>query len=126
MSNGGGGTLSWTAAIPESVDWARIRSGSSGTNSGTIEIQIEANTGAAREFVLTVSASGAGSRTVTVRQAEAPTILVLSAPATRLDGEGGSIALQVHFNGGGSVPIANGLATRGAIMQPTQAQDPVT
>ena len=99
VSNGGGGTLSWTASVPGGVAWARISSGSSGSNSGTVELEIDANSGAAREFELTVSASGADSRTVTVRQAEAPAVLEVSAAATQLDGEGGRVAVQVRNTG---------------------------
>lgn len=101
VSNGGGGTLSWTASVPGSVDWARISSGSSGSNSGTVELEIDANPGAAREFELTVSASGTASRTVTVRQAEAPAVLELVAESTDLKGDGGSVSLTVG-NGGHS------------------------
>lgn len=99
VSNGGGGTLNWTAAIPAGVGWARISSGSSGANSGTIAIAIDANTGAAREFDLTVSATGVSSRTVTVRQTEAPAVLELSAAATELKGGGGVINFQVRNTG---------------------------
>ena len=99
VSNGGGGTLSWTASVPDGVGWARISSGSSGSNSGTVELEIDANSGAAREFELTVSASGAASRTVTVRQAEAPAVLELGAESTDLKGDGGSVSLTVG-NGG--------------------------
>ncbi len=99
VSNGGDETLNWNASIPDGVDWARISGGSSGTNSGTIAIEIDANTGAAREFELTVSADDAGSRTVTVQQAEAPAILEVTFAGTELDGYGGSISLQVSNTG---------------------------
>ena len=99
VSNGGEGTLSWTASIPSSVDWARISSGSSGTNAGTIQIEVDANTGAAREFELTVSASGTASSTVTVSQAEAPAVIDVSAVSTDLEGAGGSVTLQVSNTG---------------------------
>ena len=99
VSNSGGGSLNWTASIPSSVDWARIASGSSGTNAGTVQIEVDANDGAAREFDLTVSASGSASRTVTVRQAEAPPVIDLSVISTDLEGEGGSITVQVSNTG---------------------------
>ena len=103
VSNGGEGTLSWTASIPSSVDWARISSGSSGTNAGTIQIEVDANTGAAREFELTVSASGTASSTVTVSQAEAPPVIDVSAVSTDLEGDGGSVTLQVSNSGYGAM-----------------------
>lgn len=104
VSNGGGGTLNWTASIAGGVDWARISSGSSGANAGTIAIEIDANTAAAREFELTVSAGDAGSRAVTVRQAEAPAMLEVTAAVTELDGYGGSISLQVRNTGYATMP----------------------
>ena len=104
VTNRGGGTLDWNASIAGSVDWARISSGSSGTNSGTISIEIDANTAAAREFELTVSAGDAGSRTVTVRQAEAPAMLEVTVAGTELDGYGGSISLQVRNTGYATMP----------------------
>ncbi|MDD4646044.1 MAG: M6 family metalloprotease domain-containing protein, partial [Bacteroidales bacterium] len=36
VSNGGGGTMAWTAAVTAGNQWARISSGASGSNSGTI------------------------------------------------------------------------------------------
>ena len=103
VSNGGEGTLSWTASIPSSVDWARISSGSSGTNAGTIQIEVDANTGAGREFELTVSASGTTSSTVTVSQAQAPAMIDVSAVSTDLEGDGGSVTLQVSNSGFGTM-----------------------
>lgn len=103
VSNSGGGSLRWTASIPSGVNWARISSGSSGTNAGTVQIEVDANNGAAREFELTVSASGSASRTVTIRQAEAPPVLDLSVGSTDLDGDGGSVTVQVSNSGHGTM-----------------------
>ena len=99
MSNGGGGTLSWTAAIADGVDWARISSGSSGSNAGTIQIEIDPNLDDVREFELTVSAAGVDSGTVAVRQADGRPAIEFSAGSTELDGEGGSLTLQVRNTG---------------------------
>ena len=103
VSNGGEGTLIWTASIPSGVDWARISSGSSGTNAGTIQIKVDANTGAAREFELTVSASGTTSSAVIISQAEAPPVIDVSAVSTDLEGDGGSVTLQVSNTGYGTM-----------------------
>lgn len=103
VSNSGGGSLNWTASIPSGVGWARISSGSSGANAGSITIAVDANTGAAREFQLSVSAGSAGSETVTISQAEAPAQIELSAENTALDGEGGSVTLQVRNTGSGTL-----------------------
>ena len=99
VSNGGGGTLSWTAAIADGVDWARISSGASGGDTGTIQIEIDPNPGDVREFELTVSAGEAGSGTVTVRQADGRPAIELTAGSTELDGEGGSVSVQVRNTG---------------------------
>jgi len=99
VSNGGGGALSWTAALAEGVDWARISSGSSGSNAGTIEIEVAPNLGDMREVELTVSAAGAASGTVTVRQADGRPAIELEAPSAELDGEGGSVTLAVRNTG---------------------------
>ena len=103
VSNGGGGTLSWTAAIPATVAWARISSGTNGTNSGTVRIEIDANSGAAREFDLTVTGNVAASATVRVSQPEAPPAIDLTAARTGLEGDGGSISLQVRNAGHGAL-----------------------
>ena len=99
MSNGGGGTLSWTAAIADRVDWARISSGSSGSNAGTVQIEIDPNLDDVREFELTVSVAGVASGTVAVRQADGRPAIEFSADGTELDGEGGSLTLQVRNTG---------------------------
>jgi len=103
VSNGGGGTLRWAAAIPATVDWARISSGSNGTDSGTVQIEIDANSGPAREFNLTVTGNVATPVTVQVSQPEAPPAIALTAPRTELEGDGGSISLQVRNSGGGAL-----------------------
>ena len=99
VSNSGGGTLNWTAAVPAGVDWARISAGSSGSNAGTIQVEVDANTGAARDFELTVSASGAASQAITISQPEAPAMLDLTVAGTELSGDGGSVSVQVRNSG---------------------------
>ena len=99
VSNGGGGTLRWTAAVVGAVDWARIVSGGSGSNAGTIEIEIDANPSTEREFELTVSAGSVGSRSVSVRQADGRPAIEMMAGSTELDGEGGSVSIEVRNPG---------------------------
>ena len=111
VSNEGEGTLNWTAAIPASVTWARISSGGNGSNSGTIRVDVDANTGGAREFDLTVSADGTASRNVTISQPAAPQEIELMAASTELDGEGGSVTLQVRNSGSGTLEWSASLGT---------------
>ncbi len=99
----GEGSLSWNASVPASVGWARISSESSGAGDGTIRIEVDANSGEARDFELSVSAGSAVSRTVTISQAEAPQVIDVSADSTALDGEGGSVTLQVQNTGFGTL-----------------------
>ena len=103
VSNSGGGTLNWSASIPSGVSWARIASGSSGTDAGTIRIEVDANTGAAREFRLTVSAGGSTSQTVTISQSEAPPVIGLSVGSTDLEGDGGAVTVRVSNSGFGTM-----------------------
>ncbi len=57
ISNGGEGTMSWTAASDKS--WLKITQGSSGTDYGRVLIAYDENTGGERTGTITVSASGA-------------------------------------------------------------------
>ncbi len=58
VSNTGTGTMNWTASANDS--WLSIASGASGTDTGTITVSYEENSGdAERTGTLTVSASGA-------------------------------------------------------------------
>jgi len=59
ISNGGEGTMSWTAASDKS--WLKITQGSSGTDYGRVLIAYDKNTGAERTGAITVSASGAAN-----------------------------------------------------------------
>ena len=103
VSNSGGGALNWSASIPSGVTWARIASGASGTDAGTIRIEVDANTGAAREFQLTVSAGGSTSQTVTISQEEAPPVIDLSVGSTDLEGDGGAVTVRVSNSGFGTM-----------------------
>ncbi len=75
VSNGTSGTtMNWTASVTNGSSWLTISSGSSGTNSGTINLSYTANAGSARSGTVTITASGAtGSpKTLTVNQAPGP------------------------------------------------------
>ena len=85
------------------MNWARIASGASGTDAGTIRIEVDANAGAAREFQLTVSAGGSGSQTVTISQDQAPPVIDLSVGSTDLEGDGGAVTVRVSNSGYGTM-----------------------
>jgi hypothetical protein len=85
VSNTGTGTMQWTAAVTSASSWLSIKSGSSGTNAGTITCAFNANAGTStRTGTIRVTATGAtGSpKDVTITQAGAsaqPSTKVLGA-----------------------------------------------
>jgi hypothetical protein len=58
VSNKGGGTMSYTAAVTNG-SWLAISSGGSGGNSGIINVSYSANTGAQRSGTIQITANGA-------------------------------------------------------------------
>jgi hypothetical protein len=81
VSNTGGGTLNWTAAVIAGSDWLSIESGASGTGDGTITAAFAANrTGSPRVGIIRVTAAGASGspRDVTVSQVKGTLLLTLS------------------------------------------------
>ena len=73
ISNGGGGTLNYSASITQGATWLNIASGATGTGSGTILVNISDNSDSAgREGKIVISGgSGVSSREVTVNQSGA-------------------------------------------------------
>jgi len=108
ISNSGGGSMGWIAEVTSGSSWARITSGSSGTNSGTITITVDANAGnSQRTANITVTASGAtGSPKVVtvVQEANVPTPVLSVTPDSRsLTYTAGSTTFTVSNSGGGSM-----------------------
>ncbi|OFY50347.1 MAG: hypothetical protein A2X22_07085 [Bacteroidetes bacterium GWF2_49_14] len=106
VSNSGGGTMSWTAAVTTGASWIRITAGSNGSNSGTILLTADANPdNGIRTAVITVTATGAmGSpRTATVVQAANSPVLVVSPASQDADFSGGSSSFAVSNSGGGTM-----------------------
>ncbi len=71
VSNAGGGTLTWTAAVVAGGAWLAITSGSGGTDSGTITVAFAENrTSSERVGIIRITAPGAAGspRDVTVTQ----------------------------------------------------------
>ncbi|MCP4346501.1 MAG: hypothetical protein GY795_13370 [Desulfobacterales bacterium] len=71
VANAGTGLMNWTAEANDS--WLTIDNGASGTDSGTITVSYEANSGEPRTGTITVTAPGAENspQTVEVRQTNA-------------------------------------------------------
>jgi len=114
VTNTGGGTMAWSAAITTGSDWIRINSGTSGSNSGTISVSYDANTeNDTRTGVITITAAGAtGSpKTVTLVQAANPPVLTVL-PATRsVDYNNGSTTFAVSNTGGGTMAWSAAVTT---------------
>ncbi len=106
VSNTGGGTMAWTAAVTTGASWIRITAGSSGSNSGTITVTADANNdNGIRTGVITVTAPGAlGSpTTVTLAQAANSPVLYVSPDNQSIGFAGGTALYSVTNTGGGSM-----------------------
>ena len=71
VSNTGAGTMNWNASASSSGNWLTITSGSSGTNSGTINCSYQANTGTTQRvgtINITSTGSSGSPKSVTVTQ----------------------------------------------------------
>jgi hypothetical protein len=92
VSNIGGGTMNWDAAVTDGRDWLTIQSGLNGTNSGTITAAFTANPEATpRTGKIRVGALASGSPVkVTVTQAGAPVLSVTPADGFTSSGAGGN------------------------------------
>jgi hypothetical protein len=81
VSNTGGGTMPWTAAVMAGGDWLSLPSGESGTDEGTITAGFSDNrTGSSRVAIIRVTAAGASGspRDVSVTQIKGSISLGLS------------------------------------------------
>jgi hypothetical protein len=92
VSNTGGGTMNWNAAVTIGGDWLSIPSGDIGTDSGTITAAFPANPGTTpRTGTIRVGALASGSPVkVTVTQAGAPVLSVTPADGFTSSGAGGN------------------------------------
>lgn len=79
IDNTGSGTMPWTALVISGGDWLSIKSGASGTDSGTINIEFLANaSGSARTGTIQVTASGAAGRPIDINVIQNTLELVLN------------------------------------------------
>ena len=82
VSNAGGGTMNWTAAVVAGGSWLTIASGAGGTDGGTITVAFADNrTSSERVGIVRVTAAGAAGspKDVTVTQASGTFSLILGA-----------------------------------------------
>ncbi|GMW02721.1 MAG: hypothetical protein AMXMBFR84_38570 [Candidatus Hydrogenedentota bacterium] len=106
VSNGGAGTVNWSAAVTSGNSFASIQGSNNGTNSGSFTVAFLANTTTStRTAEVTISAPGAqgAPRVVNVIQSGAPVLSVTPSNRT-VDSTGGSTTFSVTNTGGGSMP----------------------
>jgi hypothetical protein len=105
VSNAGGGTLDWTAAVVAGGSWLSIASGASGTGAGTITVAFADNrTASERVGIVRVAAAGAGGSPKDVTVTQAPGTFSLTLGAARLTESAWIISRQY---GRLSVTVAN-------------------
>ena len=103
VSNSGSGTLNWVAA--ESSDWVTL-SDSTGTNSGTITANYQANDSKSpRSCTITITASDAtgGPRSVTIYQAGTTPDLSVTPSSRSVSYTSGSTTFSVSNSGSGAM-----------------------
>ncbi|MFA6484033.1 MAG: BACON domain-containing carbohydrate-binding protein, partial [Bacteroidales bacterium] len=116
VTNTGGGTMAWTAAVTTGPTWVHITSGASGTNTGTISVSVDANTNnTTRTGVITVTATGAtGSpKTVNIVQDANPPVLNVLPASRSIDFQATTTTFDVTNSSGGSM-IWTAAVTTGA------------
>ncbi len=107
IANSGPGTMAWTAEVTSGLEWLRITSGASGSDTGTVAVAFDENTEAApRIGTVTVTAPGASGSPVdlTVMQAAKPSTLSVSSETLDLE-FGSGIASLIVANTGYTGPI---------------------
>jgi len=105
VSNTGSGTMTWSASVISGSDWLSITSGSSGTNSGTINISNTQNTTASsRTGTIRVTASCASptSKDITITQ-EGAAILSIAPSSRNVDSSSGTTTFSVSNTGSGTM-----------------------
>lgn len=85
VSNAGGGSLTWTAAVVAGGSWLSIASGSGGTGDGTISVAFTVNQlSSERVGIIRVTAAGAAGSPRDVTVTQAPGAFGLALDAARL------------------------------------------
>jgi len=105
VSNTGGGTLRWSTSVTSGSSWAQISSGSTGSNTGSIQVSVSANTtAAARTASLTVTAEGvSGSKTITIVQAANESVMNAGPQSQTISSGSASTSFAVANTGNGTL-----------------------
>lgn len=120
VSNTGSGTMAWSASVTSGSDWLSIKSGSNGSNSGTITLNYTKNTTTSnRTGTIRVTATGStGSpKTVTVTQVagvKESMIITPSSPDATVSASSGFVQLygasgasNITIEAGGTAKLIN-------------------
>jgi M6 family metalloprotease-like protein len=106
VSNSGGGTLSWTAAVEPGISWIHVVSGSAGSNSGTVGLSVDTNPeDVARTGILWIEAPGAVNSplAVTIAQAANSPALVVFPSSRSIGFQTGNTSFEIENSGGGTL-----------------------
>ena len=106
VTNTGGGTMDWTAAVTTGSSWVHITSGASGSNAGTISVSVDSNPDpTVRTGVITITSAGAtdSPKTVNVVQSGIPPVLTVLPSSQSVDFQTAVITFEVINTGGGSM-----------------------
>ena len=107
VANAGSGSMNWTAAVTSGGTWARITSGASGINAGTITVGFDANPagGVQRTATIRVTAPGATGSPVDVTVVQAAPLPALSVtPGSHsVSKDAGTTTFSVANAGSGSM-----------------------
>ena len=105
VSNTGTGTMPWTAAVTPDSSWLSITSGTSGTDTGTINCSFSANTStSSRTATIRVTATGATGSPVDVTVTQAPTPVTAPGAPTIGTAMAGNAQAMINF----TPPTSNG------------------
>jgi hypothetical protein len=119
VSNTGTGAMPWTAAVISDSSWLSITSGSSGTDTGTINCGFTANTStSSRTAIIRVTAVGATGSPVDVTVTQAPTpdqpVVSVSPVSRDVAKAAGATTFSVSNTGTGTMPWTAAVTTGGS------------
>lgn len=106
VTNGGNGTLNWTAAVVEGGAFATIADGTSGTNSGLVTIAFTRNPGSESRTATIRVESGDASNSpidVTITQTAQESVLSVTPESQSTGSAAGTVSFQVQNLGTGDM-----------------------
>ncbi len=114
VTNTGGGTMDWTAAVTTGSAWVHLSSGAMGNNTETIGVAVDANSDSfLRTGIITITSTGTtGSpKTVTINQAGNPPVLNILPASQSVAYSAGDASIDVFNSGRGSLTWSSVVTT---------------